>query len=85
LHPAALERAGLPARTCAVELDLDAIPLVENLPAPVVSPFPAVLQDVAVVVDAAVPAEAVRSALADGAGELLEAISLFDVFTGAQV
>lgn len=85
LHPAVLERAGLPARTCAVELDLDAIPLAENLPAPVISPFPAVLQDVAVVVDAAVPAEAVRAALADGAGELLEAISLFDVFTGAQV
>ncbi len=85
LHPAVLERAGLPARTCAVELDLDAIPLAENLPAPVISPFPAVLQDVAVVVDAAVPAEAVRAALVDGAGELLEAISLFDVFTGAQV
>ncbi|MCS3782380.1 phenylalanine--tRNA ligase subunit beta [Tsukamurella ocularis] len=85
LHPAVLERAGLPERTTAVELDLDAIPLVENLPAPVISPFPAVLQDVAVVVDAAVPAEAVRAALADGAGELLEAISLFDVFTGAQV
>ncbi|GAA1082418.1 phenylalanine--tRNA ligase subunit beta [Tsukamurella spumae] len=85
LHPAVLERAGLPARTCAAEVDLDAIPLVENLPAPVVSPFPAVLQDVAVVVDASVPAETVRSALADGAGELLEAISLFDVFTGAQV
>ena len=85
LHPAVLERAGLPERTTAVELDLDAIPLVENLPAPVISPFPAVLQDVAVVVDAAVPAEAVRAALADGAGELLKAISLFDVFTGAQV
>ncbi|GAB3134384.1 phenylalanine--tRNA ligase subunit beta [Tsukamurella serpentis] len=85
LHPAVLERAGLPARTCAVELDLDAIPLVENLPAPVVSPFPAVLQDVAVVVDQAVPATSVQAALADGAGELLEAISLFDVFTGEQV
>ncbi|KXO87528.1 phenylalanine--tRNA ligase subunit beta [Tsukamurella pulmonis] len=85
LHPAVLERAGLPARTCAVEIDLDAVPLVENLPAPVVSPFPAVLQDVAVVVDGAVPAEAVRAALADGAGELLEAIALFDVFTGTQV
>ncbi|CAM3237628.1 phenylalanine--tRNA ligase subunit beta [Tsukamurella hominis] len=85
LHPAVLERAGLPARTCAVELDLDAIPLAENLPAPVISPFPAVLQDVAVVVDAEVPAEAVKAALADGAGELLEAISLFDVFAGAQV
>ncbi|MCA0156958.1 phenylalanine--tRNA ligase subunit beta [Tsukamurella sp. M9C] len=85
LHPAVLERAGLPERTTAVELDLDAIPLAENLPAPVISPFPAVLQDVAVVVDAAVPAEDVRAALADGAGELLEAIALFDVFTGAQV
>ncbi|MGC5023138.1 phenylalanine--tRNA ligase subunit beta [Tsukamurella sp. DT100] len=85
LHPAVLERAGLPERTNAVELDLDAIPLAENLPAPVISPFPAVLQDVAVVVDAAVPAEDVRAALADGAGELLEAIALFDVFTGAQV
>lgn len=85
LHPAVLERAGLPERTTAVELELDAIPLVENLPAPVISPFPAVLQDVAVVVDAAVPAETVRAALADGAGELLEAISLFDVFAGAQV
>ncbi|TWS22178.1 phenylalanine--tRNA ligase subunit beta [Tsukamurella sputi] len=85
LHPAVLERAGLPARTCAVEIDLDAVPLVENLPAPVVSPFPAVLQDVAVVVDAAVPAETVQAALADGAGELLEAIALFDVFTGTQV
>lgn len=85
LHPAVLERAGLPARTCAVEIDLDAVPLVENLPAPVVSPFPAVLQDVAVVVDAAVPAETVQAALADGAGDLLEAIALFDVFTGTQV
>lgn len=85
LHPAVLERAGMPPRTCAVEIELDAIPLVENLPAPVISPFPAVLQDVAVVVDEAVPAAAVQDALADGAGELLEAISLFDVFAGAQV
>ncbi|GAA4389778.1 phenylalanine--tRNA ligase subunit beta [Tsukamurella soli] len=85
LHPAVLERAGLPPRTVAAELDLDAIPLTEVYPAPVVSPFPAVLQDVAVVVDRAVPAAAVQEALAAGAGELLEAISLFDVFTGAQV
>ncbi|GAA1106132.1 phenylalanine--tRNA ligase subunit beta [Tsukamurella strandjordii] len=85
LHPAVLERAGLPPRTVAVELDLDAIPLTQVLPAPRVSPFPAVLQDVAVVVDAAVPAASVQEALTAGAGELLEAISLFDVFTGAQV
>ncbi|MDF0531880.1 phenylalanine--tRNA ligase subunit beta [Tsukamurella sp. 8F] len=85
LHPAVLERAGLPPRTCAAEVDLDAIPLTEVLPAPTVSPYPAVLQDVAVHVDSAVPAQAVLDALAAGAGELLEDISLFDVFTGAQI
>ncbi|MFI8770542.1 phenylalanine--tRNA ligase subunit beta [Gordonia sp. NPDC062954] len=85
LHPAVLERAGLPRRLCAVEIDLDAVPIVEQLPAPQVSPFPAVLQDVAVVVDDTVAAADVQAALRDGAGELLEAIDLFDVFTGEQV
>ncbi|MFI1918569.1 phenylalanine--tRNA ligase subunit beta [Nocardia sp. NPDC020380] len=84
LHPAALERSGLPPRTCALELDLDALPLRENRPAPVVSAFPAVLQDVSVSVDKSVPAAAVESALRSGAGALLESISLFDVYEGAQ-
>ena len=29
LHPAVVERAGLPKGTCAVELDLDAMPITE--------------------------------------------------------
>ncbi|MCF8607593.1 phenylalanine--tRNA ligase subunit beta [Gordonia sp. HY442] len=85
LHPAVLERAGLPARLCALEIDVDALPLTESLPSPTVSPFPAVLQDVNVVVSADVAARQVQDALRDGAGELLESISLFDVFTGEQV
>ncbi|MFZ2174647.1 MAG: phenylalanine--tRNA ligase subunit beta [Rhodococcus sp. (in: high G+C Gram-positive bacteria)] len=85
LHPAVLERSGLPPRTCAVEIDLDALPLVENLPAPKISPFPAVLQDVAVVVDVSVPAAEVQAALRSGGGELLEDIRLFDVFEGEQI
>ncbi|WLP90551.1 phenylalanine--tRNA ligase subunit beta [Gordonia sp. NB41Y] len=85
LHPAVLEKAGLPKRLCAVEVDIDALPLTTMLPAPDVSVFPAVLQDVAVVVAADVPAADVEHALRDGAGELLEAIELFDVFTGSQV
>ena len=80
-----LERAGLPARTCAFELDLDALPMVESLPAPKISPFPAVLQDVAVVVAEEIPAADVEEALRAGGGELLEDIRLFDVFEGAQV
>ncbi|MGX1807950.1 phenylalanine--tRNA ligase subunit beta [Nocardia sp. NPDC055321] len=84
LHPAVLERSGLPPRTCAVEIDLDALPVRELRPAPVVSAFPAVLQDVSVSVAKSVPAASVESALRTGAGELLEKISLFDVYEGAQ-
>ncbi len=85
LHPAVIERSGLPKGTCAIELNLDAIPIVEALPAPRVSPFPAVFQDVSLVVAAHVPAQAVADAVREGAGELLEDIQLFDVFTGPQI
>ncbi|MFZ2510049.1 MAG: phenylalanine--tRNA ligase subunit beta, partial [Gordonia sp. (in: high G+C Gram-positive bacteria)] len=47
--------------------------------------FPAVLQDVNVVVAQEVSAQQVQDALTAGAGELLESISLFDVFAGEQV
>ena len=85
LHPAVIERSGLPKGTCAVELNLDAMPIVEALPAPRVSPFPAVFQDVSLVVDADVAAQTVQDAVRDGAGELLEDVWLFDVYTGPQV
>lgn len=85
LHPAVIERAGLPKGTCAVELDLDAIPVTSALPAPRVSPFPAVFQDLALVVDEKVTAQSVADAVREGAGELLEDIALFDVYTGPQV
>ncbi|MCV7102689.1 phenylalanine--tRNA ligase subunit beta [Mycobacterium palustre] len=85
LHPAVIERSGLPKGTCAMELNLDAIPIVEMLPTPRVSPFPAVFQDVSLVVPAHVPAQAVADAVREGAGELLEDLQLFDVFTGPQI
>ena len=85
LHPAVVERSGLPKGTCAVELDLAAIPLTEALPAPAVSPFPAVFQDVSLIVGEDVAAQAVVDAVRDGAGELLEDVRLFDVYTGPQI
>ncbi|OBB78617.1 phenylalanine--tRNA ligase subunit beta [Mycobacterium sp. 852014-52144_SCH5372336] len=85
LHPAVVERSGLPKRTCALELNLDAIPIVERLPAPRVSPFPAVFQDISLVVDEDVAAAAVVEAVRAGAGPLLEDVRLFDVYTGPQV
>lgn len=42
-------------------------------------------QDVALVVAGDVPAADVERALREGAGELLESLRLFDVFTGEQI
>jgi phenylalanyl-tRNA synthetase beta chain len=85
LHPAIVERSGLPKGTCAVELDLDAIPITEAMPAPAVSPFPAVFQDVSLIVGEDVAAQTVIDAVRDGAGDLLEDVRLFDVYTGPQI
>ena len=57
----------------------------DPVPAPRLSTYPAATQDVALVVDATVPAADVEAALRDGAGELLESVRLFDVYRGAQV
>ena len=85
LHPKVVEALGLPPRTCAMELDLDAIPLQDRRPAPRVSPYPPVTVDVALVTADDVPAAEVASALTAGGGDLLEDVRLFDVYTGDQV
>ncbi|GAB3449965.1 phenylalanine--tRNA ligase subunit beta [Actinophytocola sediminis] len=85
LHPKVVDALGLPPRTCAMELKLDGLPLVDRRPAPSPSPYPPVLLDVALVVDDEVPVAEVASALRGGGGDLLEDLSLFDVFTGEQV
>ncbi|SDP06761.1 phenylalanyl-tRNA synthetase beta subunit [Nakamurella panacisegetis] len=85
LHPAVVERLGLPARSAALELDLDAIPERATPVAPQISPFPPVHLDVALVVSDEVLAADVTSALVAGGGELLELVRLFDVYTGDQV
>ncbi|MFC9733237.1 phenylalanine--tRNA ligase subunit beta [Streptomyces roseolus] len=87
LHPRVVKALGLPARSCAMELDLDVLEKASEGPvkAPRISAFPVATQDVALVVDQAVPSSEVESHLAEGAGELLESIRLFDVYTGDQV
>jgi phenylalanyl-tRNA synthetase beta chain len=85
LHPAVVERSALPAGTCAVELNLDALPLIDAAPAPRVSPFPAVFQDLSLVVADDVPAQTVIDVVRDAAGGLLEDVTLFDVYTGPQI
>jgi phenylalanyl-tRNA synthetase beta chain len=86
LHPRVVKALGLPARTSAAELDLDALERVgDGTPqAPSISTFPVATQDVALVVDTFVPHADVEAALREGAGELLEAIRLFDVYENAE-
>ncbi|MFI9581746.1 phenylalanine--tRNA ligase subunit beta [Streptomyces sp. NPDC052236] len=87
LHPRVVKALGLPARTCAMELNLDEVARASRgaLQAPRISTFPVATQDVALVVSHDVPSADVGTALREGAGELLESIRLFDVFTGPQL
>ncbi|MCH6159269.1 phenylalanine--tRNA ligase subunit beta [Streptomyces marispadix] len=87
LHPRVVKALGLPQRSCAMEIDLDAVEKAGGglVPAPRVSGFPVATRDVALVVDESVPAADVEAALREGAGELLESVRLFDVFTGEQL
>ncbi|MGI5149225.1 phenylalanine--tRNA ligase subunit beta [Plantactinospora sp. CA-294935] len=85
LHPAVLAELDLPPRTSALEIDLDALPPAPVVSAPRISGYPPALIDVALVLDAGVPADEVGRALAEGAGELLESIRLFDVYSSEQL
>ena len=87
LHPRAVAALGVPARTCALEIDLAPVfaAAVDVVPAPELSVYPGASIDVALVVDGVVPAADVEAALRQGAGPLLESITLFDVYRGAQV
>ncbi|MZD09591.1 phenylalanine--tRNA ligase subunit beta, partial [Streptomyces sp. SID5785] len=67
-----------------IELDLVEQASTGVLEAPRISTFPVATQDVALVVGKDVPAATVEQALRDGAGELLEAVRLFDVYENAE-
>ncbi len=84
LHPEVAARFDLPGRTYVTELDLEALlaravlqPRFSGLPR-----YPAVRRDVAVVAPVDLPHGAVQAALRDSVGDLLDAVELFDVYTG---
>jgi phenylalanyl-tRNA synthetase beta chain len=89
LHPRVVAAYGLPPRACAFELDFGVLAAAAEAAGPVRGPalpsYPLATQDVAVVVPESVPAADVTAALRAGAGELLEDVRLFDVYTGAQL
>jgi phenylalanyl-tRNA synthetase beta chain len=87
LHPLVCRSWDLEA---GVAFEIDLAPLVAAASAGEetfedVTTFPAVLQDLAVVVPAAVAAEEVRVAVLGAGGELLQAADVFDLYEGEQV
>jgi phenylalanyl-tRNA synthetase beta chain len=87
LHPRVVAALELTPATCAAEIDLDALlaAVPDVVRAAPMSTHPVALRDIALVVDAQVPAAEVESALRAGGGPLLEDVRLFDEYRGAQL
>ena len=87
LLPAVADDYDLPAVVAVAEINL-ALVFVHAAGDLTVTPIrtmPAATQDLSLVVSAAVPAGALRAAVAEGAGHLLESIELVDDYRGAGV
>ena len=86
LHPAVLPGLDLPPRTVAFELDLDAlfaaVP-VDALQVRPVSTYPQAKEDIALVMDAAIPNGHALDVVRGAAGVLAEEVRLFDEYTSA--
>lgn len=88
LAPKVCQAFDLPARSIAFEVDADVLlTALSDSPMPVtpVSAFPAAKEDIALVVDADLPSSQVESVIREAAGEILEDVRLFDVYTGDQI
>jgi phenylalanyl-tRNA synthetase beta chain len=88
LHPLVTREWDIGGPAAAFELDVDA--LIELTAGELqvygdVTTFPAVLQDIAVVVAEDVPASRVEEAVRAGGGDLLGKVSVFDLYRGEQV
>lgn len=88
LHPLVREQYDLPAQAVlAADLDFERLQakVNERYPVAPVPEFPPVKEDLAVVVDADLPAVQVAAALRAAGGNLLAVVTLFDVYRGDQV
>ena len=69
---------GLPERSVAFAVALNALPDSSLVRPTTVGTMPAAVQDVALIVESSISAADVEAALREGAGDLLESITLFD-------
>lgn len=87
LHPRTSGEWDLPGRVYAAEIGFD--PLVAAAaalrPYRPVTRFPAVTRDVSFVIAAGVPASAIAATIRTAGGDLVEAVSLFDLYQGERI
>ena len=91
LHPLVVEQFDLQTEddlpVLAADLDLDALidQIPSHYPYDPISPYPAVHEDIAVVVDGSVTAVSVEEIIRNSGGYLLKDVQLFDVYIGDQI
>ena len=88
LHPHVNEALGFPAHSAAFELNLTALFATlsgKPVQAKPISTFPPVKQDLAFTVSTDVTAAELEKTIVEAAGNSLESIDLFDVYTGDQL
>jgi phenylalanyl-tRNA synthetase beta chain len=88
LHPRVVDAFGLPAQpVCAAEVELPALlhQWREDRQMTPLSTHPPVYEDLAIVVEEALPAERVRALIAETGRPLVRDVSLFDLYRGDQV
>lgn len=87
LHPQVQENFDFVSPVLAADFDLDAAlaAIPAGYPIRPVSEFPPVLEDIAVVVDEALPADKVEALIRQTGGKMLESVHLFDVFRSEQI
>ncbi len=87
IHPAVLSNYGIKPRAAAAEIDIDALfahagamPTFKPLPK-----HPAITRDLALVADVSAAAADIAACIEKAAGKSLEALTLFDVYTGDKI
>ena len=85
LHPAIARKLELDTEIFMFELDLDAVQIGELPIASVLSRYPEVSRDLAIVINDSVPAEKILTIVRANAGELLTSLRIFDVYQGDAV
>ena len=85
LHPAIARKLELDTEIFMFELDLDAVQIGKLPIASVLSRYPEVGRDLAIVINDSVPAEKILTIVRDNAGEFLTSLRIFDVYQGDAV